>query len=54
MINFDKLNRETKDWNNGFSGRTIGWCDATGIYNNGYKKTEKKGHYDGRGCYVED
>ncbi len=51
---FDRLNKETKDYNNGFSGRNIGWYTATGIYTNGAKKTEKSGHYDGRGVWVED
>lgn len=53
---FDRLNKETRDYNNGVS-RNIGWYDVTGIYNN--KKYESsrmksKGHYDGRGVWVND
>lgn len=51
---FDELNKQTKDYNNGFSGRNMGWYNATGIYNNTTKNNSKKGHYDGRGVWVED
>lgn len=51
---FDELNKQTKDYNNGFSGRSMGWYNATGIYNNTTKNNSKKGHYDGRGVWVED
>lgn len=53
---FDRLNQETKDYNNGFNGRRIGWYDATQIYQNGTKRNayNQKGHYDGRGVWVKD
>lgn len=50
---FDKLNRETKEYNNGFGGRKMGWYDATNIYNTPHK-SKSNGHYDGRGIWVED
>ena len=54
MDKFDKLNRETFEYNNGIS-RKISWYDVT--TNNGYswkKPTEKTGRYLGNGQYVED
>ena len=53
MDKFDRLNRETKDWNNGFRGRNLGWYDVH--YPNGCTKSPaKKGRYLGNGQYVED
>jgi hypothetical protein len=55
---FDRLNAETKAYNNGYGERKMGWYDATGIYSRPTTTTNnwmtKKGHYDGRGCWVED
>ena len=54
MTNFDKLNEETKNYNNGIS-RNIGWYNVTGIYDNSKKKsTEKTGRYLGNGKYIID
>lgn len=45
---FDRLNRETNKWRSSFVDR----------YNNGYTQprgeNKSRGHYDGRGQYIED
>jgi hypothetical protein len=52
---FDRLNEQTKAYNNGYGERKMGWYDATGIYNRTtINSKEEKGHYDGRGCWVKD
>ena len=51
MTNFERLNKETYNYNNGIS-RQICWSDYAKT--NTPKKTEKKGRYLGNGQYVED
>ena len=53
---FDRLNRETRDYNNGVSGRNLGWYDVVfgGRSTVTSNSNNKKGRYLGNGQYVED
>lgn len=52
---FDKLNRETKEYNNGVRGRRLGWYDvAFSNSTTSSNQNTKKGRYLGNGQYVEE
>lgn len=50
---FDKLNEETKNWNNCIS-RNVGWYDIHYANGTTCKSNTKTGRYLGNGQYIED